>query len=465
MKSVTPRTKQSETLMTHPATPKPLRRFAKLPAKEIITALIIFCFTCGVFLISRIHQFADSNYSMLLSESLLHHRSFDLDDYVIPRLEPTQQTGYVSNGSTYQLELVNGHVYYFFPPGSSILSVPYVAAVNVLGISAANPDGTYNPSGEAKIEAGLAALLMSGLAVLFFFTTRLLLPLRWSVVLALGGALGTQVWSTASRALWSDTWGIFLLGFVVWMLLAHETGKHRLRPVLLATVLSWTYFVRPTFCLPIIAITIYLSVYYRRLLLSYAVTGALWLAAFVFYSWQHFGHLLPSYYRAGRLSFETLWLALAANLVSPARGLLVFVPALLFVLYLLIRNAKWLAAPRLAVLALSVVIVHLMVVSSFPHWWAGHAFGPRYSTGLVPWFMLLGILGVAGWLKRTDESGASWITRVEAAAGITLLMCSVTINALGATAHRTWLWNIRPENVDDHPERVWDWRNPQFLAK
>jgi hypothetical protein len=454
--------------MTQPAASKPCPRSDKVSAKkDIIVALIIFACTFGIFLTSPVRQLADSQYSMLLSESLLHHRSFELDNYVLPRLGAGAQTGNVSNRGIYQLEQVNGHVYYFFPPGSSILSLPYVAVMNCLGISAANPDGTFNLRGEGTIEAGLAALLMSGLAALFFITGRLLLPLGWSVVLALAGALGTQVWSTASRALWSDTWGIFLLGFVVWMMLAHETGKHRLRPVLLATLLSWTYFVRPTFSLAIAAITAYLLVFCRHLLLPYALTGALWLAAFVFYSWQHFGQLVPSYYRPSRLSPYTFWMALAANAISPSRGLLVFVPVLLFVFYLLIRNTKWLASGRLAVLALSVAIAHLIVVSGFPHWWAGHSYGPRYTTGLVPWFMLLGILGVAGWLRQPDQTGAKWSSRArraEAAAGITLLVCSFAINAMGANAHHTWLWNSRPVNIDDHPERVWDWRHPQFLA-
>jgi hypothetical protein len=38
------------------------------------------------------------------------------------------------------------------------------------------------------------------------------------------------------------------------------------------------------------------------------------------------------------------------------------------------------------------------------------------------------------------------------------------INARGATSHATWLWNTRPIGVDERPERLWDWREPQFLA-
>ncbi len=100
-----------------------------MPKLDLIAGIIILVFIGAVFSMSRIHQFADSHYSMLVSESLLHHGTFTLDSYAIPRLAPKQQIGYVSNGSIYQLELVNGHIYYFMPPGSSILSIPHVAVM------------------------------------------------------------------------------------------------------------------------------------------------------------------------------------------------------------------------------------------------------------------------------------------------------------------------------------------------
>ena len=430
--------------------------------------MIIFITLLIIFLFSRVHQFADSNYSMLLSQSLLQHRSFTLDHYAIPRLPPKQQVGYISNGDIYQLEFVNGHIYYFFPPGSSILSAPYVALMNALGISPAASDGSYSREGEAKIEASLAALLMAGLAGVIFLTSRLLLPFWWSLLIAYGSALGTQIWSTASRALWSDTWGIFILGLAMWMLVGVECKRYRLHPTLVATLLAWLYFVRPTYSIPILAITIYVLLYHRSAITKYALTGGVWLAAFVAFSHYHHGQILPNYYHANRLSFDTFWIGLAGNLISPSRGLLVFVPILFFVAYLLVRYRKSIELPRLVVISLSVVFVHLLMVSGFVPWHGGHSYGARYSTGIVPWFSLLGILSVKSRLDRRRQDEASETTsrwRIEWTVGALLLLCSVTLNALGATAHRTWLWNSRPVNVDEAPERVWDWKHPQFLAK
>ena len=424
----------------------------QLPRHAWIGAVIFFV-TLVIFLFSRVHQVTDSAYSMMLTQSLLDHRSFTLDHYKTPEV--------------YQLETVNGHTYYRFPPGSSVLSLPFVWVLNRFGVSAVNQDGTYNPHGEMMIEASLAALLMALLAAVFFYTARILLSPGWSSVIALGGALGTQVYSTASRALWSETWGILLLGIVIFMLLAHESGKRQLRPVLLATLLSWMYFVRPTFAVPIVAISIYLLLFHRALFLRYAITGAAWLAGFVFYSRFHFGQLLPDYYRASRLLFNIFATALAGNLISPARGLLVYVPVILFVGYLLARYRKFVAHTRLVWLAVAIICSHLIVISGFPHWWGGHSFGPRFTTGLVPWFVLLAILGVVAMLQARGQSARrekSISFQLERLCGGALLLLSVIINTLGATSHATWLWNIRPRGVDEYPERLWDWRQPQFLA-
>jgi hypothetical protein len=436
------------------------------PGSDVMLAVLLFVATLSIFLVSPVHQVTDSSYSMLLSESLIHHRSFALDGYALPPGEPVWFGVYFKYGNIYQLEVVNGHIYYYFPPGSSLLSIPFVVVMNSFGISATSADGAYNPRGEATIEAIISALLMAGLAAIFFYLARMVLPTSWSMIVALGGVLGTQVWSTASRSLWTDTWGSFLLGFVVLMLLGAATDRIRLKPILLATLLSWMYIVRPTFAVHIIAITIYVFLFYRSIFLRYVMAGAVWCAAFVLYSWRLFGHVLPSYYRASRLQFGVFWTALAGNLISPGRGLLVYVPVLLFIGYLLVRYRRQIVYPRLVVLSLAVVVAHVAIISCFVHWWGGHSFGARFSTGLVPWFALLAILGVQAMLKAraTSVPGKTFGRKLELLTGAVLLFLSATINGLGATAQATWLWNMRPLNIDEHPERNWDWRQPQFLA-
>jgi len=434
--------------------------------RDVLIGLAIFLATLLSFLASHVHQVGDSRYSMLLSQSLLEHGSFALDHYQIPGVVRAVD-GYMKAENLYQLEFVDGHVYYIFPPGSSVLSVPYVALMKLFGFSAADADGNFNLEHDAKLQFILAAILMAALASVFYFTGRLVLSRTLSVVVALGGAWGTQVFSTASRALWSDTWGILLLGLVVWMLLADDVAKRPLRPVLLASLMAWLYFVRPTYAISIVAITVYLFIYHRRQFLWYAATGVIWLAGFIAYSRYYFGQWLPSYYLASRLTFDHFTEALAGNLISPARGLLIYVPVILFIFYLLVRYRKYLAHRKLVWLALCAISVHWIVISGFPHWYGGHSYGPRLMTGIVPWLVLLCIFGLEAMLTARENQAKvqrlkSW--RIEHVLGGTLLLVSCIINGLGAASHATALWNMRPVNVDEQPSRIWDWRHPQFLA-
>jgi hypothetical protein len=146
---------------------------------------------------------------------------------------------------------------------------------------------------------------------------------------------------------------------------------------------------------------------------------------------------------------------------------LIYVPILLFVAFLLVRHRRQLVHRRLVWLSLIIIAADLVVVSLFPVWWAGHCFGPRFMTGSVPWFVVLGTLGLRAGLTwrgaRSANTRAGW--RAQSAFGAALLVLSVFINASGAIHQATWDWNEGPPlNVDLYPERVWDWRQPQFLA-
>jgi len=430
----------------------------KVPRKpDLVSSVVLFAVSYCIFIMSPVQQPADSLYSMMVSQNLVRHGTFALDNYRFPTLRPGQDKKYTSNTNIYHLELIDGHIYYYYGPGSSVLSAPFVAVMNALGVSVSDSSGAHDPLGEMKIQTRLACLLMAELAVVFFLTARLVLPLSWSILVASFGVFGTQVWSTATRSLWAHTWMIFLLGFVILMLVAHEMKGRRLRPVVLATLLSWMYFVRPAAVVPIVIVTAYILIWRRESFLKYAVTGLAWLAGFVAYSYYHFGQLLPTYYRLGNeLSARAFGVGLLGNLISPSRGLLVFVPFLLFIAYLLIRYWRH-ASTRLALISSAAILLHVVMVSSFPIWWGGFSFGPRLLTDAVPWFVLLMIISL--------KAALHLMRGPEFVVGALLLALSIGINGRGATSEATQMWNVRPASVDEHPDRLWDWRDPQFLAK
>ena len=433
---------------------------------NLLAGGLIFFATLALFLSSPVHQIRDSTFTLLLSENLLTRGSFSLGDYRFENVALSDRSQ-TTAGRLHQLEYIGGNVYYYFPPGSSLLSIPFSAFLRPLGYPVADRDGAYNRRNEVRQQAVLAALLMAALSATLFLTARLVLPTGWSTMVALGAAAGTQIWSTASRALWSDSWGITLLGAVVWMLLADATGRRRLRPVILATLLSWTYFVRPTNAISIVGITIYVLLQHRAQFRSYALTGAIWFASFVGYAWLLYGQWLPTYFRAEPMTFEFFGQALAGNLISPARGVLVYVPIVAFVFYLLLRYRAYLQHGRLVALAVGIIVTHWLAISGFVHWHGGHGYGPRLMTGVVPWLALLALLGLHAMLRWRDAQGstmhrATW--KMQNAVGIVLLGWSVLVNGIGAHSRATSRWNSLPVDVDLQPGRVWDWRHPQFLA-
>jgi hypothetical protein len=227
---------------------EPASDFALLTWRlQIALALFSFC----VFLFSPVLGISDSKYSMLTADSLVRFHTADLSGYSIPYLTPNQPPFDWSNPHTFQLGRVNGKVLYWFPHGSSWLSAPFVVALELAGIGPANSDRSFNLRGEMIDQKLLAALLMTAMVVLIFRTSLILLDRWWSLAIAIASGFGSPIWSTASRAMWSHTWEILLGGCVVYLLLDSEHRAKSIRPVLLATLLSWMYFVRPTGAVPI----------------------------------------------------------------------------------------------------------------------------------------------------------------------------------------------------------------------
>jgi hypothetical protein len=257
-----------------------------------------------------------------------------------------------------------------------------------------------------------------------------------------------------------------LLSLVVLLLVRLERGRDGGRPILLATLLAWAYYVRPLSLIALVCVGAYLALFHRRLLVPFGVTVAGWVALFVAASYAIYGTAVPPYYRTGEFSVATLPTGLAANLFSPSRGLLVFTPALLWIAYLLARYRAHLAVPRLVGLSLLITGLHLIAVSSFRIWWAGYSYGPWYTSDVLPWLALLAILGVAAWcaaLERAVGGRLVGLRRAEVALGALLAAMSILVNAPGALSPATANWNVEVD-VDQHPERVWDWFRPQFLA-
>lgn len=435
--------------------------------------LLIFVGSFLLFFLSPVQRMGDSKYCLLVSQSILEHRTFDISDYSL--FNPGGQAPIFTNpisakkGLPYQLEYHRKRLYYFFPPGTSILSVPFVALFIPFHKTPAE-EGIYSEKNERHLQIIIGSVLMAALAGLLYLAARIMLNRSDSILLMLAGALGTMVWSTASRGLPSHSWGILLLTIIVYLLLRERrngTSGH-LNEIVLATLLSWTYFIRPTFALSIVGISVYYTYVKRRIPVAYVVTGAFWLILFLLYSNSLYDQSLPNYYLPGRVNFSfdwTFWTALAGVLISPSRGLLIFVPTVIACAYLSLRYRHFLPHKPLAWLAVTVILLHAILIASFRQWWGGYSYGPRLLTDILPWFFLLGILSIKA---REDAmlSGSTTLRRhrVESCLISVLLLASLCLHGIGAWSDAAWKWNIHPTDIDTDSGRLWDWKHPQFLG-
>ena len=446
----------------------PTQRFGAAPATAAPRAerrrwLLLLGSTFLVFLVSPARQVTDSNFSMLLAAQLATHARFELDAYFRSDLTPDRHPGLIANGLPYQLREIRGHTYYVYPPGSSILSIPFVALLGSLGLSPVAPDGGYDRYGERRIQRILAALLMAGFTGLVFASARLVLPESWSLLLGLAVAFGTQVWSTASRGVWSHTWELLLLGVVVHHLLSNAVRGSRLSGMLLSTALAWAYVTRPTASISLAGVALYLLLWKREARWSFLAGLAGWLGLFATYSWVHFGTLLPPYFQPGRLGTGSLPEGLLGNLFSPSRGLFVYVPSLVFIGYVLLRYRTALRQRALLVLGAAVISAHWIVASANPMWWGGHCYGPRMMIEALNWQVVLAIAALRAWLDAHETIAPRrlrWERRLAAAA----LALAVAAQLGGAISSKGMRWNVHPRNVDEQSSRLWDWSDPQFLA-
>ncbi len=469
--------------------------------KDLGKCSIVFVICVTIFMLAPVKQIVDSRYAIMLSQNLITYNSFKLDNYNIMKTIMFDKEGKlvktadnVTYKYPYQIESVNGHQYYLLPNGSSVLSVPLVYIYNIFGIYAVNTNNTLNDVNEAIIQRGIASFLMASLCVLIFKLATCYLPVRLSLAVVIVSAFGTQIFSTASRALWSHTWGIFIVGIVICLLVRLEK-ETAFTGIKLGTLLSWLYFVRPTYSIQIIIVSIYIFMRHRKIIVPYILTGTVWLSGFIFYSWYNYGKLLPSYYQSNRLSISNFWVAFSGNLISPSRGILVFCPIIVFVIYTLIKYWKHLKCKGLVVVSISICTLHLLTISCFPNWYGGSSYGPRLMTDVLPWLILLSILGLHALIVDKDKciSGSSLklchvVFKLETIAVVILIIMSVSIHSVGAFSERanSWWHYIPSLNTDEmrisqfmspssllyenqnkfekEQEKIWDVKSPQFMA-
>jgi 4-amino-4-deoxy-L-arabinose transferase-like glycosyltransferase len=388
-------------------------------------------------------------WAVYTARSLVAEGDVDLDEF--PAVQ--QRT------DDFQLDRIDGGLYYAVPLGTSLAAVPVVGAASLVAGPAV--ERAY-ARGEVEVFDALTAALLVTLTALVVFATALRMSRRTGVAAAtaVAFALGIQAWSTASRTLWMHTPSMLCLALALYCAVRIDDGRRWSAG--LGVALGLAYFVRPTNAVAVACLLVWVATRGRPALTRALGGLAATAAAFVVADLLLYGRPLQPYFGADRLAVT--WdtpEALLGNLVSPSRGLLVYVPLTLLAAYAVVTRIRARTVTGLEVAVAATVAGTWVVVSCFPHWWGGWSYGARFFTDVSP---LLAFLLVPVFVRiTTPDPTAAGGRRPLLLVTVLVLGASVLAQASGAWRTSTVAWNATPRDVDEAPERLWDWHDPQML--
>ncbi len=357
------------------------------------------------------------------------------------------------SGAFWMLPRPDGRIISLYPVVVPLLVAPlYVPAVGYLRMSGWT-DGRMDHL--ARIMEKLSASLIASLsAALLYLLLRRKASASIALLLTVAYAFGTTTWVISSQALWQHGMGALLVIGAMLFLTGPSTGPRAIAAGLLCGLIAAN---RPPDAVLGAALGLYgLFWVGRRNMAAFVAASALPLAAVVFYNYGAAGNVLGGYGLIGKAAFfsHDLLPGAAGLLFSPARGLLVFSPFLLF-LVLAARSLPRTREERFLTVAMIAAVVIQIMVYAKADWRGGLSWGPRYMTDFLP-FLIWMLVPVVSALRGAARVGFL------AAVGV-----SIVIEAIGAFCYFPPI-DIpifeadRPGHYD--VRGVWNWRNAPFLT-
>jgi hypothetical protein len=336
----------------------------------------------------------------------------------------------------YSLIGLKGRIVSIYPIAAGLLNVPVFTASHLVGY-----DIEVHRLGLSLISAaGIAAL---SAAFLYLALVSICRRHATAVLFTLGYSFGTEVFSVVCRGLWQHGPSLLFINASLALLLS---GRSRL-VALSGLTLGLAVAARPTDLLLALPLAVWVVRHERSAWWPFAGWAALPAAATMAYSAAFLDSpfKLGKYHGAGLFFSHPSFDALAGLFLSPSRGLFVFDPVFLFAFALLFRPP---ADPRVrSFLAHAALFVPLLVVlvSFWHNWWGGHSFGYRIMCDVIPVFVLA--LAVV-WEEHLDGRPAV------RGLFMALALLSTGVHLLGAFVPSGF--ETTPNNIDEHPERLWD---------
>ncbi|MET0531887.1 MAG: glycosyltransferase family 39 protein [Microvirga sp.] len=408
---------------------------------EVAIAFMLPLLAAVVIVTSKVkYTGSDPRGSLVVAESILRNKTIKLDQY---------DSNYLKDLG-FRIHQKADHSYYYFPLGTSVLSVPVVAVANVIGMEMVRS--------EHRVQLILTILTAMLIIAMLYRLARLFLE-PGNAALASGLFWGgTSFASISGTALWSHNLATLFALIAIDLAIRDARAEHSRSWGWIGLCLFLAYFCRPTLSLLSPFLLLFLFAHHRLAAVKASLMLVALLGGFVAFSYHEFGQVLPSYYLPTRVSrtshFAT---AVYGNLFSPARGLLVFSPFLVAV-WLCARRAPELFRlnPLWWGIGLAWPVLHLIVISRFPNWWAGWSYGPRLMMDVLPGLFLLTL---RAWPTEFNTQRL----RIGAAILAMTAVCALFAHTYQGLYNRySHHWNAEPA-IDQNPRYLFDWKYPQFL--
>jgi len=350
-----------------------------------------------------------------------------------------------------------GHAVSLYPVALPVLIVPlYAPAVAYLQLRGWDEDRLDRVA--MMMEKLTASLLASASAVLFYLLLRRRARPRDALLLSAAFAFGTDTWVISSQSLWQHGLAELLLVAVLLILTGPCTPYRALAAGFLCALIAAN---RPPDAVIAAALGLYSLLWARRSIarISLLAAGAAApVALMLLYNLSVTGALAGGYgvaSVASPLFFQREILpGVAGLLVSPARGLFVFSPFLLFLPAFLPRVLRDRDTRPLNLLLMGAAVLQILIYAK-TDWRGGFSWGPRFLTDLVPLLVWM-LVPVLSTLRPPG--------RLVFAAALGL---SVAIQAIGAFWY-TGTSDVAIFAVQGGPGEMraaWDPRNTPFLAE
>jgi hypothetical protein len=364
---------------------------------------------------------------------------------------PLSETGgtgdYLEPSAYWLVHTRRGQLASLYPVVTPLLVAPlYIPAVLWL-----EDHGWQQPQLDrvAEIMEKVAASLLAAIASLLMFVVLRREGNRWALPLALAFAFGTDTWMISSQALWQHGTGELLVALALLLTLGRAS---LLRTGLLGFVCVLIAANRPPDALIAGAFLLY-AVWgaNKREILWLLAGAALPLVALFYYNLHFIGNLVGGYALAhgqGKHFFRLDWLGVPGLLVSPARGLLVFSPFLIFLPVGLVRRLRTPSSSRLTVV-LGVAVVAQLLVYSQTDWRAGASWGPRWLADLLP--IMVWMLAPAPLALRPRVRGLL----------VAMMVGAVGVQAIGAF----WYTHTSDDRIFATKSAAWDPSNTPFVSE